>query len=67
MSGPTRSQTIFVTAMIGTARIAPGTLYTQYQKIKARITGTGLSVKHLASSISVMPSPSATRCYAVVA
>jgi hypothetical protein len=45
------SQMIFVIASIGTAGIAPGTLHIQYQKIRARITRTGLRVKRRANSM----------------
>ena len=45
---------------IGTAKIAPGTPHIQYQKIRDRITATGLMVNRFASSSGVTVSPSST-------
>src|SRR5947209_13741232 len=48
-------------ANMGTAKIAPGTPHIQYQKIRDRITATGLMVNRFASSSGVTISPSSKR------
>src|SRR5471030_953825 len=47
-------------ASIGTASSAPATPHIRYQKTRAMITATGLSVSRRASSVDVTTSPSTT-------
>ncbi|CAN5726268.1 hypothetical protein BH10PSE6_BH10PSE6_24090 [soil metagenome] len=59
LSPSMRSQMIFNVATMGTASRAPATPHIQYQKIRAMITTTGLSVNCRASNIGVIASASA--------